>query len=205
GRFATGHNPCSFTEPRRNVSRDALELFVRDERTHLRFGIEAVAYFDLLRGRGHAVQHLVKDMLVHVEPRSCTTTLPVVEEDGVGGAGNGRLYVGIAEHDGRRLAAKFERHAFEIAGSRVDNQLANFSRTGKRDLVDVGMRSQGGAGGFAVASENIYDALRETRLFNEPAQTKRRERRFLRHPPGDPAPGPPAPGRLPRGPSTHGG
>ena len=88
----------------------------------------------------------------------------MVEEDGVGGAGNGGLHVGIVEDDVGRLAAQLQRNLLQIAGSGLQNQLAHFGRAGEGDLVHVRMRGQRSAGGLAVAGNDIDYAFGECRL-----------------------------------------
>ena len=81
-----------------------------------------------------------------------------------GGAGNGGLEIGVVENDVRRFAAEFERNFLQVARGGVQDQLADFGGTGEGDLVDVRMRGERSAGRFAVAGDDVDDAVRECRL-----------------------------------------
>ena len=70
-------------------------------------------------------------------------------------------------------------HLLQVAGRRLDDQLADLGRAGERDLVDVGMRGERGAGGLAEAGDDVDDARREAGLHDQLAEAQRRERRLL--------------------------
>ena len=53
----------------------------------------------------------------------------------------------------------------------MDNQFADFGRSGEGDLVYVGMCSQSSAGGFTVSGNDIDDAFRESGFHDQLAQT----------------------------------
>ena len=112
----------------------------------------------------NAFHNFVEDSFFDEEPRARAAALAVIEEDGAGGAGNGGVEIGVVEYDVRRFAAQFERDFFQIAGRRVHDQLADFGRAGERDFVDIWMRGKRGAGCFAVAGDDVDDAVRECPL-----------------------------------------
>ena len=118
-------------------------------------------------------------LLLDVEPRARAAALPVIEEDGAGRAGNGGVEVGVVEDDVRRFAAEFERNFLQIAGGRLQDQLADFGRAGERDFVDIRMRRERGAGRFAVARNDIHHAVGNAGFLNQFAEQQRRERRLL--------------------------
>ncbi len=121
---------------------------------------------------------VVEDLLLHVQSRSRIAALAVVEEDRVGRARDRRLEVGVRVHDVRRLAAEFERDLLEVAGSGLDDQLADLSRACERDLVDVVVGRQRGAG-IAEASDDVDDARGEPSLQQQLAEPERGQRRLL--------------------------
>ena len=135
---------------------------------------------DLLCFRRHAFDHFVEDALLHVQPRAGAAALSVIEEDGAGRAGDRRLQIAVAKNDVGRFAAQFERHFLQIAGSRLKDQFADFGGTGEGDFVDIRMRGQGGARGFAIARDDVHDAVGNSGLLNQFAQPQAGERRLLR-------------------------
>ena len=96
-----------------------------------------------------------------------------------GGAGNGGVEIGVVQDDVGRFAAEFERNFFQVAGGGVQDQLADFGGAGEGDFVHVGMRGESGAGGFAVARDDVDDAIGESGFLKEFAEAKRGERRLL--------------------------
>ena len=84
-----------------------------------------------------------------------------------------------SENDVGRFAAQFERNFLQIAGSGLQDQLADFRRTGEGDFVHVGMRRQRGAGRFAVARHDVHHAVGNAGFLNQFAQQKRGERSLL--------------------------
>ena len=70
-----------------------------------------------------------------------------------------RVDVRVIEHHDRRFAAEFERHLLQIAGGRLDDQLADFRGAGEGDLVDMRMRRKRSARGLAIAGEDVDDAV----------------------------------------------
>ena len=73
---------------------------------------------DGLGDLGDAVDDFVEAILLDEQPRSGDAALAVVEEDRVGGAGDGRVGIGVVEHDVGALAAEFESELLEVAGRR---------------------------------------------------------------------------------------
>ena len=122
---------------------------------------------------------LSKMSLLDVQPRARAAALAVIEEDGAGRAGNGGVQIGVVENDVGRFAAQFERDLLQIARGGLHDQLAHFGRAGERDLIDVRMRGQRGAGGFAETRHDIHHAVGNAGFLNQFAQAQRGERRLL--------------------------
>src|SRR5690606_24120607 len=95
---------------------DPVDLLLRHQWSEIGVGIDAGADLELLGMPGDALDQLLEDVLVGVEPRAGGADLAAVEEDAVGGGGNGALEVGVGEDDDRRLAAELQRHPLEVAG-----------------------------------------------------------------------------------------
>src|SRR5436309_9604348 len=78
--------------------------------------------------------------------------------------GNRDLEIRVGQHDVRRLAAELERDLLQVAGCGAQDQLADLGRAGERDLVDVGVGRERGAGGLAEPRDDVQHAGREARL-----------------------------------------
>ena len=100
----------------------------------------------------------------------------MVKEDGVGRAGNGGLQIAVAENDVGRFAAQLQRHFLEVPGGGLKNQFADFRGTGESHFVDVRMRRQGGARGFAIARDDVHHSVGNAGLQNQLAQPQASER-----------------------------
>ena len=135
---------------------------------------------DLLGMIRDATNHFVENCLVDVQARTGAAALSVVEEDRVGRAGNAGLHVGVVEHDVGRLAAELQRNLLQISGSRLQDELAHLGRAGERDLVDIGVRRQSSTGRFAVAGNNVDDAVWESGFGDEFGQQQRAQRSLFR-------------------------
>ena len=81
---------------------------------------------------------------------------------------------GVLRNDVRGFAAQLERDFLQVAGGGMHDQLADFGGTRERNLVNMRMRGERGAGGFAVAGNDVDDAVRNARFLNQFAQAEER-------------------------------
>ena len=137
------------------------------------------ADLDLAGVLGDALDDLVVRALLHVQPRAGGAALAMVEEDRVRRAGDRGLHVGVGEHDVRRLAAELERHLLQVAGRRLDDQLADLGRAGERHLVDVVVRGKRGAGVSPKPVTMLTTPSGSPASEDQLAQAQRRQRRLL--------------------------
>ena len=86
--------------------------------------VQAVADLQAVRERRHAVDELVVDRPLDVDPGARAADLTRVREHPHGRAGNGAGQVGVGEHHVRGFAAQLERHPLEVAGRGPDDPLA---------------------------------------------------------------------------------
>src|SRR5712671_5577365 len=100
----------------------------------------------------------------------------MIEEDCHGRARNRSIDIAVSEYNIRRFAAEFERNLFQVSSRSLHNQLADFSRAGERDLVDIWMRSQCSSGSLAVSGNNVHHTIRDSSFLNQFAQPQRRKR-----------------------------
>src|SRR4029077_14567279 len=102
-----------------DIAGDTGELFVGDQRAHLGIGIEAGAELDRLSHFADPIDHLIKDLFVHEQPRARAAGLALIEEDATRRSGDGALEICIGKHDRRRLAAELQRNLLEVSGGAV--------------------------------------------------------------------------------------
>ena len=151
-------------------------LFLGDQRPEIDRRVEAMPNLQLAGLFGDALDDLVVDRLMGEQPRARRAALALIVEDRARGSGDGELEIGVGEDDGRRFAAKLQRDALEIAGRRLDDQLADFGRAGERHLVDVRMFGERRPGRFAIAGDDVHHAVGEAGLGDEFAEPDRRQR-----------------------------
>src|ERR1700692_1091695 len=124
---------------------------------------------------GDAFHDSIKYRFLDVESRSSAATLSMIEKDGARSSGDCSVEIGILVNYIWRFAAKLERHFFQVAGCRMNDELPNFRGTGESYLVHLRMSSQSGARRFSVARNNIDDAFGEAGFHDQFAQTQRRK------------------------------
>ena len=90
-----------------------------------------------------------------------------------------RLEVGVGEDHVRRLAAELERDLLEVAGSRLDDQLADLGRAGERDLVDAVVRGQSRRRRPPNPVTMLTTPVGQPGLLHQLAEAQRRQRRLL--------------------------
>ena len=142
-------------------------------------GSKPGADFDLSGVVGDSLDYLVVNRLLNVEAGARAAALAVIEEDSAGCAGDCGLEICIFEYDVRRFSAEFQRHFLQIAGGGVDDQLADFCRSGKGDFVHVRMCGQCCSGSFAITGDDIDHALGKSCFHDQFAEAQRGKRSLL--------------------------
>ncbi len=110
---------------------------------------------------------LVVDAFVNHEAGPGAAALALVEEDGAGGSGDGFVEIGVGEDDGWAFAAEFEGDLLEVSGGGLDDEAADFGRSGEGDLVDEGVSGERSSGAFAESGEDVDDAFGESGFVDE--------------------------------------
>jgi hypothetical protein len=126
---------------------------------------------------GAAQHHHLAEHILEIE----IAALAMVEEDAGGCALDGGIDIGIVQDDVGRLAAQFQAHPAQIVRGGLDDQLADFGRAGEGDLVDIRMRGQCRARGFAKAGHDIDYAVGKPGFQQQLAQLQAGQRRFFRY------------------------
>src|ERR1035438_2018735 len=140
--FATADRARTFLLTGTQKPSDTIELGLRDQRSHLTLRAQAGAQAYRARGIADAVQYAIVAFLLYEQTRACAATLAVIEENRIRRARNRHIEIRIVEHDVGRLAAQLERNFLQIIGRGFDDQLADFGRSGERDLVPFTVRRQ---------------------------------------------------------------
>src|ERR1700722_19194624 len=107
--MAAGDNLRSLAGPGADITHDALELLLRNDRTHLGVRRNTRPYLEFLSAVRETLDDLVEDFLVCKEPRAGRAKLSRFEEDGLGRRGSSGLDVGIGENNHRRLSTPLQR------------------------------------------------------------------------------------------------
>ena len=109
-----------------------------------------------------------------------------------------RRYVGVLEHDGRRMAAQLHGGALHVQARQCGELLAHDGRAGEGDLADHRMRNEIFRNLRRHAVDEVDHAVRHARIGERLDQLRRRRRRFLGRLDDDRAAG-----RKPRGKLSH--
>ena len=108
-----------------------------------------------------AADHPVEMLRGDVQARAGAADLALIEEDGAGRAGDGRIEIRVRQDDDRRLAAQLHRHLLHVAGRRLHDQPADLGGSREGDLVDAGVGGERGARRRTHAGDDVEHALRE--------------------------------------------
>ena len=143
------------------VRADAVELLAADERAHLRGAIERLADRDGSRLLDHRVDELLVDRPLDQDAAACRADLALVEEHAEQRAFDRHLEVGVGEEDVRRLAAELERDLLQRGRGRAHDRLPDLDAPRERNLVDIRVFDDRGAGRLARAGHDVDDAGRQ--------------------------------------------
>lgn len=97
--LAAGDGAGSLLFAEAEIAAHALELLLRYQRADLRLRIEPIADPEVLAEGSDPLGEFVIDFLLDEKPCAGAAYLTGIGEHGHGGAGHGRLDVGIREHD----------------------------------------------------------------------------------------------------------
>ena len=104
--------------------------------------------------------------------------MTLVEVDPVDDPLDGLVERAVVEDDVGGLAAELERQLHAGAGELAPDRLADLGRAGERDLVEVGVLDEMGAG-RAVAGDDVDDPRRQLGLAADVGEDERGQRRRL--------------------------
>ena len=176
GRLPPQHDRRAFRLADLDVLVDPVALALVDEGAELRLPPRRHSDPDPAGLVREALHELVVDGALDEDPRAGRADLSLREVDAEHRADDRLVEVGVGEDDRRRLAAELERHALDRARARAHDRAARDGRAGERELVDVGVLGERGAGELAEARDHVEDARRSSGLQADPAQLEARER-----------------------------
>jgi hypothetical protein len=114
------------------------------------------------------LDELVVDTFLHVDPRTRTAALAVVEEDTEVDPRDGILDIGILKDDIRTLATQLERDLLQVRPcGGLHDLAADNGATGESNLVYVHVGGERSTGDLAETGENIDDTRWESGLLDE--------------------------------------
>src|ERR1022692_3655419 len=103
----------------------------------------------------------------------------MVEKDRIGCAGGGDLGISIGEHDVGTLASQLQAHLLQVPRGGLGNEPTYFGRTGERDLVDLFVGHESGAGSLAIPRDYVDDTIGESGLGHDLGQVESRQWRLF--------------------------
>ena len=103
----------------------------------------------------------------------------MIEENRVRRAGNSRLQIGIGKYDVGRLSASSSETFLRFPAAACRISLPTSVEPVKATLSTSLMSRERGAGGLAVAGNDVDHAVGESGFLNQLRQPQRRERRLL--------------------------
>ena len=102
-----------------------------------------------------------------------------VREDGLDGALEGEVQVGVGQYDVGGLATELEREWHDTARCALHDPYARFHRSRKGDVADERMIDQRRAGVGPRSRDHVEDAVRQPGFGEDPGQPERGERSLL--------------------------
>jgi hypothetical protein len=123
-----------------------------------------------------ALHKLVVDAFLHQDPGGSRADLARVGHDPDVRPFHGLVDVGVVKDQQGTLAASLEGYVLEVYRRRFHYRAAGGCAACKRDLVDIRVRGDRGAGGAAVAGDDVDDAGREAGFLDQRGQEEYRQR-----------------------------
>jgi hypothetical protein len=109
--------------PDRQIAGDALELLLGHQWPDLRLRIAPVTDAQRLAEGGDTADELIVDLVLDEQARAGAADLPGIGKHGHAGTRHRLVQIGIGEHDVRRFAAEFQRHALQVASRCANDRL----------------------------------------------------------------------------------
>ncbi len=120
-----------------------------------------------------------RDIFLDDEAGARATDLTLIEPDRVHHALNGRVQIGIFEHDDGTLAPQLQRNLFPRPRGEMTQRAPDLGGTREGDLVHVGVRDDHLAR-LATARDDVDHAWRKSRLGDDLREQQRAQPRVRR-------------------------
>src|SRR6266516_1126188 len=177
-RLPTSHELSPFVHTLLDVGEHGLLLFLGDEGAEPGVLIERIAGGHLLGALGELLDHLRMHRFLDQQARPRGAHFALAVEDPRLRAAHGSLQIGIGEDDVRTLAAQLERDALVRLRGHLHDLPANLGGSRERDLVDIGMPHERGAGSGSSSTNDIKRPRRHASLERDLGKQQGRERRL---------------------------
>ena len=177
-----GHDPGALGLRVGHVRLDLRERVGVDQRALLHAPLEARADLQLRRLFGEALDEGVVDLRVRVEAVGADTRLAGVAVLGEERTFDGRVEVGIVEHDERRVATEFERQLLQRRRALLHQDASDRGRSGEGQLANhrrIAQRLADGDRVLLVRRDDVEHARREPGALREFGEGERRQRCLL--------------------------
>src|SRR5260370_18789208 len=113
---------------------NALELHARDDGPNVNGFVQRRTDSQGVHAVLNFADQLIRDALLHQQPRAGAANLSLVEPDAVDEALDGAVEIGVFKNDERRLTAKFEGKLFMALRGDLSNHPPHFRRARKTNL-----------------------------------------------------------------------
>ena len=136
-----------------------------DLAAHIGRGIvKGIAQTHVVKGHGQFFRKLIGNALMHIQPLGAVAHLTA--EDGARSCDcpDGQIQISVLAHNGRSLAAQFQRNLGNIFRAGGDNALPGLNTAGKRNHVRLRAGRQGFAHAAAAARDDVEHACRQIHL-----------------------------------------
>src|SRR5207249_2954460 len=128
------------------------------------------------RGRGELLHDLVEHAPLHDGAGGRGADLARMETPDAHQRGDGRVDVGVVEHDARAFSAELQQEALHRLRAGLGDPYAYAGAAGEADHVDVGRLDQRGTGFGTRAGDDVDDAGREPDLLHDADELEAAER-----------------------------
>src|SRR6266404_8861355 len=146
------------------IRADAVVLLLADQRSHLGIAIHGRTKLDALGFFCHRFYEFRVNLFLHQDAAARRTNFSLIDEHTEKCAIHSGFPIGVSKKYVWRLAAKFERHAFQRIGGTLHNDFPHRCASGERNFVHAWMRDQRRTGRLAKSVHNVDDSRRQSRF-----------------------------------------
>ncbi|MNG97285.1 hypothetical protein D3C79_563940 [compost metagenome] len=165
--LAANHDPPALLLRQRHIVRHALAMFVVNQRTKMHPRRQRVAHPQSRRQFTQTRQQRLVQRTLYKQPRTGDARLAGRAENAVADPTRRLFQIGVFQHDGRRLAAQFQRGGDQFFSGNMRQMATGTGAAGKGNLFHQRMTRQRFANHRAFARQHAEQPGRQPRLFEQ--------------------------------------